>query len=70
MKTLIDKTTSAVAAVVLFAAACAMVGLGFALAGALAVFALISVGIAILAAPFAKLAQRPADDLADAKTTA
>ncbi len=52
MKTLINKMTSAVSNAVLFAAAIVMAGLGFALVGTLALFGVLALGVALLAAPF------------------
>jgi hypothetical protein len=62
MTTLINKFTSAVSNAVLFAAAFLMVGLGFAFVGTLALFALIAVGVAMIASPFITLAQPAAAD--------
>ncbi|WP_371170822.1 hypothetical protein [Aliiroseovarius sp. 2305UL8-7] len=58
MNTLINKITSAVSGAILFVAAIAMAGLGFAAVGVLALFALVGIGIALIAAPFANLARR------------
>lgn len=63
MTNLITPMKSAVSNTVVFAAAIAMAGLGFAFVGMLALFGLIAVGVAMIAAPFA--AQRvDADDAA------
>ncbi len=70
MNNLINKITSAVSGAVLFAAACVMAGLGFAVLGTLAVFALFAVGIALLAAPFVALAQKSDADVEDAEVVA
>ena len=73
MKSLINKALSAVSTIILFAAGCIMAGLGFAVIAALGVFALIAVGVALLASPFAGSMQpasdAPASD-APADTTA
>ena len=62
MTNLINKATAAVSNTVLFAAAVVMAGLGFAVVGTLALFALMAVGVAMIAAPFVSLAQpAPAD---------
>ncbi|MCK0142768.1 hypothetical protein [Aliiroseovarius sp. F20344] len=65
MNTLINKITAAVSGAVLFVAAIAMAGLGFAVIGALAMFALIGIGIALIAAPFANLTRKGSDTLSD-----
>lgn len=73
MKNLINKATSAVSGVLLFAFGGLMVGLGIATMGMLALFALAALGIAILAAPFVALAQNPqseTDEDADVTVTA
>ena len=59
MNTLINKTTSALSSVVLFACGCVMAGLGLAVVGVLAVFAFAAIGLALLASPFVALAQAP-----------
>lgn len=64
MKTLINKAATAVSSVVLFTVGCVMVGLGFAVVGMLAMFALVAVGAALLASPFVQMAQ-PQDDATD-----
>ncbi|SLN38497.1 hypothetical protein [Pseudooctadecabacter jejudonensis] len=56
MKNLITKATSALSGAVLFAAAVAMAGVGFAAIATLAFFALLAVGIACLTAPFVSVA--------------
>ncbi len=53
MTNLIHKLSSALSNAVLFAAAVIMAGLGFAVVGTLALFALLAVGVAMIAAPFA-----------------
>lgn len=60
MTDLINNLSTALFNAVLFAAAVFMVGLGFAVVGALALFALLAVGFAMIAAPFAAKRQ-PAD---------
>ena len=70
MKTLINKVTSAISGTVLFAAAIAMAGLGFAVIASLTVFAFFSMGIALLAAPFAQTAQPEEEINEDAEVTA
>ena len=67
MTNLITKTKAAVSNTVLFAAAVIMMGLGFAFVGALALFGLMAMGVALLAAPFVA---RPVPATADAKTAA
>lgn len=62
MNTLITKIKSAISGVVVFAAAFAMAGLGFAVVAMLAIFAFLGLGIAILAAPFAGMAQTTPDN--------
>lgn len=61
MTNLMTRIKSAVSNTVLFAAAIVMAGLGFALMGMLALFALITVGVALIAAPF--VAQRADADI-------
>lgn len=58
MKTLINKVTSAISGVVLFAAAMAMAVLGFAVIASLAIFSFFAIGVALLAAPFVPVAQK------------
>ena len=70
MKNLINKITTAVSGVVLFAAAIAMAGLGFAVIATLALFALIAIGVALLAAPFAKTANEEDESVEDAEVVA
>lgn len=53
MTNLINKLSAALSNTVLFAAAVFMAGLGFAVVGTLALFALMAVGVAMIAAPFA-----------------
>ena len=62
MTTLMTKLTSAMATGVLFLSAGVMAGLGFAVIATLAVFAFSAVGLALIAAPFANLAQRAVSD--------
>lgn len=62
MKNLITKITTTLSNVVLFASACVMAGLGFAVVATLAFFALMAVGVALLASPFAMAQQPKADD--------
>lgn len=52
MTNLINNLTHAISNIVLFAAAIVMAGLGFAFMGMLAVFALVAVGVAMIASPF------------------
>ena len=52
MTNLINIITTAVSNTVLFTASLVMAGIGFALVGMLAVFALMAVGVAIIASPF------------------
>lgn len=61
MNTLITKMTDALSRMVLFAAAIAMAGLGFAMLGMLAFFALIGLAVAFLAAPFVRMPQQDED---------
>ena len=70
MKTLINKITNAVSGAVLFAAAVAMAGLGFAVVAILAVFAFFAIGVALLAAPFAQSAETEEESIEDAEVTA
>lgn len=66
MTNLMTKLTATVSSTVLFAAAVVMAGLSFAVVGTLALFALMAVGIALIAAPFVKMAEAaPADAKAD-----
>jgi len=67
MTNLINKLTTAISNTVLFAAAIVMAGLGFAVAGTLALFALVAVGVAMIAAPFAA---RQKTDVEDAEIVA
>ena len=60
LKTVLEKVTSAAAAVLALFAACALAGLGFAIMAGLAMFALVATGLALLAAPFMPA---PAHDL-------
>ncbi|WP_375253746.1 hypothetical protein [Yoonia sp.] len=73
MKTLINKATTALSGVVLFAFGGLMVGLGLATMSLLALFAFAAVGIAILAAPLVAMAQVApveTDDVTDVTETA
>ncbi|WP_136439503.1 hypothetical protein [Pacificoceanicola onchidii] len=70
MKTLINKITTAITGAVLFTAAIAMAGLGFAVMASLAVFAVIAIGIALLAAPFASMAIKEEGEAEAAQTAA
>lgn len=67
MTTLINKITTAVSGAVLFAAAIAMAGLGFAVIATLAFFAFLAIGIALLAAPFARTASEEDENIEDAE---
>ncbi len=62
MKNLINKLTVATSGAVLFVLGCVMAGLGFAVLGMLALFALATVGIALLASPFLAAKQPQTDD--------
>lgn len=53
MTNLINKLSTALSNTVLFAATVVMAGLGFAVVGTLALFALMAFGVAMIAAPFA-----------------
>lgn len=69
MKSLINKATSTLSGIVLFAFGCVMAGLGLAAISMLALFALATMGIAVLAAPFLAMTQTDAsvtDEVADA----
>lgn len=71
MKNLINKATSHVSGAALFAFRVVMAGIGLATISVLALLALTAVGVALLAAPFATMAQtREADaqDTVDATT--
>lgn len=59
MKTMFNKIGSAVSGAALFTIGCVMAGIGFAAIGVLAVFALATMGIALLAAPFVRMAHAP-----------
>lgn len=67
MTNLMNKLTSALSNTVLFAATVLMAGLGFAVVGTLALFALMAVGVALIAAPFVA---QPSQTDADTDTTA
>jgi len=62
MMKLTNKLTSAISNTVLFTAAIVMTGLGFALVGMLALFALMAVGVALIASPFVTVAQSTVDN--------
>lgn len=70
MKTLINKFTTAASGAVLFAAAIAMAGLGFAVIASLAIFAFFAVGVALVAAPFARAALEDEELAAGEKVSA
>ncbi len=61
MNTLITKTKSAIATAALFTFGAVMAGFGLATVGVLALFALVALGLAMLAAPFLTMSQ-PADE--------
>lgn len=61
MTNLTNKITSGLSTIVLAILGAVMVGLGFAFLGMLTLFALIGVGVALLAAPFVKMA--PSEDM-------
>lgn len=52
MTDLMNKFSTALSHTVLFAAAVVMAGIGFAVVGTLALFALMAIGVAMIAAPF------------------
>lgn len=60
MTNLINKLSTALSNIFLFAAAVVIAGLGFAVVSTLALFALLAVAVAMIAAPFATL-QQPVD---------
>lgn len=62
MKNLINKATSLVSGAALFAFGVIMAGMGLATISVLALLALSAVGMALLAAPFAAMAQTSEDD--------
>jgi hypothetical protein len=69
MKNLINKATSLMSGAALFAFGVVMAGIGLATISVLALLALTAVGMALLAAPFAAMAQTSevdADDTLDA----
>ncbi|MEL6681253.1 MAG: hypothetical protein AAFQ09_01250 [Pseudomonadota bacterium] len=70
MKTLITKITTALSGAVLFAAAIAMAGLGFAVIASLTILAFFAIGIALLAAPFVGMAQQEQEITKEADVTA
>lgn len=57
MNTLVTKIKSAVSGIALFTLGCAMAGMGLVVVALLALFALASVGAALLASPFVAMAQ-------------
>lgn len=62
MTNLINKITSALSNTVLFAAGIAMAGLCFIFLSTMALFAVMAVGVALIASPFVTIAQpEPAD---------
>ena len=56
MKTLLNKAASTAAGVVLFCVGCALAGLGLSFVALVAIFAMASVFLAMLASPFIGLA--------------
>ncbi|MEL7111428.1 MAG: hypothetical protein AAGK93_00640 [Pseudomonadota bacterium] len=70
MKTLINKITTAVSGAVLFAAAIAMAGLGFAVIATLAFFAVLAIGITLLTAPFIRTSNEEEETIEDAEVVA
>ena len=70
MHSLKTKITSAISTAVLFSAAVIMTGLGFALAAALAVFALLTLAVALLSAPFVGFAEDRSRDAYPADSAA
>ena len=69
MKSLINKIVTAISGVVLFAAAIAMAGLGFAVIASLAFFAICAMGVALLAAPFVQGPKKDDDIVEDAEVS-
>lgn len=67
MTNLITKLKSALSNIALFGVTIVMAGLGFALMGTLAMFALLAMGVALMAAPFLQSPQ-PCEN--DAETAA
>ncbi len=57
MTALLNKAASTFAGIALFCVGCVMAGLGLSVVALLAVFAMATVGLAILASPFVALAQ-------------
>ena len=70
MNDLVNKFTSALSGIALFSIGCAMALLGFVLVGILALFAFVSVGLAILASPFVAMARAPEDAPVNDETAA
>ncbi|MEO1637917.1 MAG: hypothetical protein AAFU41_01555 [Pseudomonadota bacterium] len=64
MNTLITKIKSAISTAALLIFGAVMAGLGLATVGLLALFALVTIGMALLAAPFVALSQPAADETA------
>jgi membrane protein implicated in regulation of membrane protease activity len=62
MTNLINTLTSAISNTVLFTAAVIMAGLGFVFVGTLALFALLAIGVAMIASPFVARAEAASDD--------
>jgi len=62
MTNLITKLKSAVSNIALFGVTIVMAGLGFALMGTLAMFALVAMGVALIAAPFLQSSQPCGND--------
>ena len=56
MKNLMNKIAAAASGAVVFVAGLAIAGMGLALVGTMALFALCAVGVALLAAPFVSIA--------------
>ena len=70
MKNLLNKVAGAASGAIVFAAACVMAGLGFAVVATLAVFGFIALATAVLVSPFIAMAQPNDDDAQDAKAAA
>ncbi len=70
MNTLFIKFKSAVSGIALFSLGCAMAGMGLVVVALLALFALVSVGAALLASPFIAMAQSTADAEEDTRDDA
>lgn len=67
MKTLLNKTASAIAGLGIVLVGCVMAGLGLSVMVLLALFALAILGLGLLAAPFVALAQRSEPSAPDAE---